>query len=824
MNKTLKHVWPKFKYVLIFAIILIVTNLLFKEIRTINFKETIKEFQNLDTLSFTGIALIGILAIFSLSLYDLLLRRAAHIDLPVRTVIIISFIVNALNNLIGFGSLIGNGIRIMMYQPKTENKNLIKYISLVLLSFVSGLGIFSICVITKMIDISHYSLEYKGAQLLMYAMALFVIVFILFTILKPIGTDRLFGIKVVSISTIDWILASGILLIIFKLLDADMSFSLFFAVFTISSIIGLLSMIPGGLGAFDLAFISLLSSHGIPSEKILLALLIYRFVYYIVPFMIALTLIMSNLPTIMSTYIKDNDSYTTHLIQSYVKHIPSAVTAIILLITAFVHLTGSVIILYNISFDHSSVSFIMYTVVITGAMLLVIFSYGVFKQSLRGMLMALIGAVMLCVGVLLTYGTVVSVIWLVTIIVMLFNQMKNCRYIIYPLEPKRYGLLFMMFVSGSVYTYFISRISLKESFKSITLVESITLMTVVLVGLAILLSAILKSRIKRELGQLLGQCIDKNDVREILNTYGGNYLSHLAFSDDKYIFSNETKNAFIMFSITKDRAVVLGDPVGNEDSFEDLLMEFYDTYQPLGLRIVFYQAQEKYLPLYHNFGNVFFKLGEEAVIPLDNFTLSGKKQRAFRATMNKFEKEGYSFEVVDTLSEKDYNACLRVSNHWLGVKNELSFSVGQFEKDYVMAAPVGLVRDEIYNVVGFCTFMPVDDERLSVDLIRWSPNVDLPMMDVLYINMLLYAQNHGYKYFNMGMATLSNVGLNKYGYLREKFAAIAYEKLGDYYSFSGLRHYKSKFKPHWETRYLVYKKYDSILLNIIRVLQTIHKK
>ncbi len=44
------------------------------------------------------------------------------------------------------------------------------------------------------------------------------------------------------------------------------------------------------------------------------------------------------------------------------------------------------------------------------------------------------------------------------------------------------------------------------------------------------------------------------------------------------------------------------------------------------------------MPLYHNFGNQFFKLGEEAIIDLTQFSTSGKKRRGFRATLNKFDE------------------------------------------------------------------------------------------------------------------------------------------------------------------------------------------
>ena len=53
---------------------------------------------------------------------------------------------------------------------------------------------------------------------------------------------------------------------------------------------GLVSFIPGGFGAFDLVVLLGLKSLGISEEKILLALVLYRFAYYFVPVMIALIL------------------------------------------------------------------------------------------------------------------------------------------------------------------------------------------------------------------------------------------------------------------------------------------------------------------------------------------------------------------------------------------------------------------------------------------------------------------------------------------------------------------------------------------------------
>ena len=87
------------------------------------------------------------------------------------------------------------------------------------------------------------------------------------------------------------------------------------------------------------------------------------------------------------------------------------------------------------------------------------------------------------------------------------------------------------------------------------------------------------------------------------------------------------------------------------------------------------------------------------------------------------------------------------------------------------------------------------NEAISVDLIRWLPELDLPLMDGLYLHMLLWGKEKGYKAFNMGMATLSNVGQLDYSYLRERIAGRVFEHFNGLYRFQGLRRYKENIVP-----------------------------
>ena len=74
------------------------------------------------------------------------------------------------------------------------------------------------------------------------------------------------------------------------IVDINIAFTTVIGIFIIAALSGLVSFIPGGFGAFDLVVLLGLKSLGVPEEKVLLALLLYRFAYYFVPVIIALIL------------------------------------------------------------------------------------------------------------------------------------------------------------------------------------------------------------------------------------------------------------------------------------------------------------------------------------------------------------------------------------------------------------------------------------------------------------------------------------------------------------------------------------------------------
>ncbi|BBP87951.1 hypothetical protein BsIDN1_15690 [Bacillus safensis] len=119
--------------------------------------------------------------------------------------------------------------------------------------------------------------------------------------------------------------------------------------------------------------------------------------------------------------------------------------------------------------------------------------------------------------------------------------------------------------------------------------------------------------------------------------------------------------------------IVLGDPSGREASYPLVLEEFLQETEKAGYRVAFfYQVEREGMALYHDLGFHFFKLGEEAMVDLETFTLSGKKKNQIyelwrinlneKATPFEMLEPPFSNELISTLKQ--------ISDSWLGKKKK----------------------------------------------------------------------------------------------------------------------------------------------------------
>lgn len=287
---------------------------------------------------------------------------------------------------------------------------------------------------------------------------------------------------------------------------------------------------------------------------------------------------------------------------------------------------------------------------------------------------------------------------------------------------------------------------------------------------------------------------------------GSRYTTaNLVFLGDKMVLTNTNKDAFIMYGREGRSWVAMGDPIGSENSAQEMVWQFHELADRHGGWTVFYQVRPEMVPIYLEIGLSLLKLGEEARVNLTDFSLEGSASKPLRHWHRRPESEGCTFRIVPVAEVEPILSELKViSDAWLELKNtrEKRFSLGFFNEPYLLRRPVALVERE-GRKVGFANlWLGAEKEEISFDLMRHSPDAPSGVMDFLIIELILWGKQQGYRWLDLGMAPLSGLEKRQAAPLWNQLAGLIYRHGEHFYNFQGLRQYKEKFRPVWEPRYM----------------------
>jgi phosphatidylglycerol lysyltransferase len=283
-------------------------------------------------------------------------------------------------------------------------------------------------------------------------------------------------------------------------------------------------------------------------------------------------------------------------------------------------------------------------------------------------------------------------------------------------------------------------------------------------------------------------------------------LANAALTGDKRLLFSDAGDAFIMYQIARNSWIALGDPVGSQAGAEELVWRLREMSDHHGAQTVFYQVCAERLALYVDLGLAALKIGEEARVPLAEFSLEGAARAELRQSHRRAQRDGASFEVVPPEGVDELLPALqRISDAWLTAKStgEKRFSVGAFSRAYIEQFPVAVVRAEGRPAAFANLWTTATRAELSVDLMRFDAEAPRSAMDYLFIELMLWGRREGYRWFNLGMAPLAGLEAHPLAPAWHRVGNFIFRQGEHFYNFEGLRRYKSKFDPTWEPRYLV---------------------
>jgi len=776
-------------------------------------------------LSHIGIAfLFTILSYVALTGYDYLATCNINSPLPYKQIARISFISTSISYSVGFNFLTGSSLRYRLYSRYGLTLLQIWDIIFFCVStfwigfcFVAGLlfTFYPVKLSTYMPE-TPIPLNIVGILLLTFLATYFFFSFwkrdlkiIKYRIKIP---EPKIAFLQLALASADYLLSGSI---IYFLLPSNPQLTLLHVLvfFALAQLIGLISTVPGGLGVFETLMLFMLEPY-FDTIDIIRPLLLFRAIYYFVPFLLGfLALILFE--------FEERDKFLKKVGKATYSGL-SGLTPQIFSILVFL---GGIFLLFsgalpsNPKYLHD-ITYIAPLPLIEASRLL---------SSIMGLLLLLLanglwkridGAYVLSLVILLIGGVFALLknfdYHEAVVLFALFTFLLPCRKYFYRKSSilhqsfSRQNLIAITLVLVSfVWLGFFSYRNVEYSNElwwqfginsqaSSFLRATVGVFSLLLVfGIAKMLSPFSKDihlPAKEEI-ELAKTIINQSD-----ETWG-----NLVFTVDKYLLFDDEKKAFLMYGVSGRTWISMGDIIGASDQAKELLWDFYEISKLHQGRAAFYEVSEKYIPVYLDMGLALFKIGEEAKVPLEPFTLEGSASKDFRYTVKNIEKKGYQFEIILKESLPAVMPELkRISDAWLEMKSgkEKKFSVGFFDENYLSNFPVAIVRNEA-RIVAFANIWPgADRTEISVDLMRHSPDAPDRTMEYLFVKLMLWGKENGYRCFSLGMAPLSGFEKRQYAPVWNKIGSLIFTHGEHFYNYKGLRDFKEKFNPVWSPMYI----------------------
>ena len=281
--------------------------------------------------------------------------------------------------------------------------------------------------------------------------------------------------------------------------------------------------------------------------------------------------------------------------------------------------------------------------------------------------------------------------------------------------------------------------------------------------------------------------------------------SSLALLGDKRFLFSESGGSFLMFGVRGRSWIAMGPPVGRRDERTELFWRFRELADAHAARPGFYALGPEDLPDLVELGFSIQKIGESAAVPLGSFSMEGRRRGNLRRSWRKAGEEGATFEVLGGAEVCAAMDELRtVSDAWLShhAGDEKGFSLGFFDPAYVVEFPVAVIRVE-GRVVAFATLWTTAQRgAFSIDLMRYADDAPKDVMDFLFVELIAWGSEQGYRAFDFGMAPLAGLESRPLAPLMSRVGRLLFKRGEDIYNFQGVRRYKDKYDPLWVPRYI----------------------
>ena len=307
--------------------------------------------------------------------------------------------------------------------------------------------------------------------------------------------------------------------------------------------------------------------------------------------------------------------------------------------------------------------------------------------------------------------------------------------------------------------------------------------------------------------------MEKNDYEyrlSCLKRYGTNPLSYLTLSEDLSTVTGKW-DGYIAYKSHLKSAVVLGDPIVSDESMQESVRDLKKVLCADKHHICFFLCTEKMKKPLYNERFKGFCFGQDAVVNLNDFNLSGRKKWSIRSSVNYAKKHNMIVEEYKHAlhrSKDVENEIKKISDEWITMKKEpeLTFTFGHvdFEKNKEVRY---FISKHNGAVTGFLAYYPIYGKNCYyLDLTRRKNDSPRGTIDCLMVKSFEILKKEGVEKIYIGCSPLFFQRLDPG--INIRFTTVFFRACTPFFGFlypaKSELFFKKKYATEWEPYYIFY--------------------
>jgi lysyl-tRNA synthetase, class II len=305
---------------------------------------------------------------------------------------------------------------------------------------------------------------------------------------------------------------------------------------------------------------------------------------------------------------------------------------------------------------------------------------------------------------------------------------------------------------------------------------------------------------------------DATRIRELLARQGDrDSLGYFALRNDKSVIWSPSGKACVCYRVVSGVMLAAGDPIGDPEAWPGAIAEFLGVAAQHAWRPAVMGCSELGAEVWCREGDLTaLELGDEAIVNVVDFSLSGRAMRNVRQMVNRVAKSGYVAEVrrIGDIPRAELDGVMQVADSWRGSSTERGFSMalgrigGPGDDDCVL-----VTANENGTLRAVLHFVPWGTDGLSLDLMRRDRTAQPGLNDFLIVEAVEAAPELGVKRISLNFA-MFRAALERGERIGAGPVLRAWRGLlvfaSRWFQIESLYKFNAKFCPVWEPRFFVY--------------------